>query len=529
MHRRCFLQAGAAASMALARPARAQGNVASANRSVLRFVPSANLTLLDPVFSTPFVSICHGYAVFDTLYGADATQTPKAQMLAGHDISADGLAWSMRLREGLRFHDGAPVRAADCAASLARWATHNATGQMVGAYVESWSSTDDSTIRVTLKRKLPTLAYLLANSVFPPFVMPERVIRAAGDGPVREIIGSGPFRFVAGEYVSGSKAVYERFEGYAPRSEPPAGTAGGKLAKVDRLEWHVIPDKATAVAALQAGEVDWLEAVPADLLPLLKSRQDIALDVIDPSGWTGLLRLNELQKPFDNATIRRAVLMAVDQSEYLAAAIGDDAAAGTVCKAVFPCGTPLGRPLGADAMRGDPDAARKLLAEGGYGGEKVVILQPTDVPPYGDYAAITADLLRRIGMNVELVATDWGTVTQRRANRGPVEQGGWSIFVVGVNGPALLNPAFNFLVRGQGERGYFGWYRNDEVERLTADWLQADTDAERNRLADAIQAIAFETVPYVPLGQFTVRTAYRRDVRGVLHGPAVLPWNVARL
>jgi peptide/nickel transport system substrate-binding protein len=180
-------------------------------------------------------------------------------------------------------------------------------------------------------------------------------------------------------------------------------------------------------------------------------------------------------------------------------------------------------------MRGDPDAARKLLAEGGYGGEKVVILQPTDVPPYGDYAAITAELLRRIGMNVDLVATDWGTVTQRRTNRGPVEQGGWSIFVVGVNGPALLNPAVNFLVRGQGARGYFGWYQNDDVERLTAEWLEAEHDADRNRLADAIQTIAFATVPYVPLGQFTVRTAYRRDVRGVLHAPAVLPWNVESL
>jgi peptide/nickel transport system substrate-binding protein len=400
---------------------------------------------------------------------------------------------------------------------------------MVGGFVESWSAADDRTIKVTLRRKLPTLAYLLANSVFPPFIMPERLIKAAGDGPVTEIVGSGPFRFIPSEYVSGSKAVYEKFAGYVARGEPAAGTAGGKLAKVDRLEWHVIPDKATAIAALQAGEVDWVEAVPPDLLPLLRSREDIALDVIDPSGWTGLLRLNELQKPFDNVTVRRAVLMAVDQKEYLATAVGDDAAAGTVCKAVFPCGTPYGRQLGADAMRGDPDAARKLLAEGGYGGEKVVILQPTDVPPYGDYAAITAELLRRIGMNVDLVATDWGTVTQRRTNRGPVEQGGWSIFVVGVNGPALLNPAVNFLVRGQGARGYFGWYQNDDVERLTAEWLEAEHDADRNRLADAIQTIAFATVPYVPLGQFTVRTAYRRDVRGVLHAPAVLPWNVESL
>jgi peptide/nickel transport system substrate-binding protein len=529
MQRRDFLTGGTAAALttaAASRGARAQS--AGAAISVLRFVPAANLTLLDPVASTAFVSICHGYAVFDTPYGADATQTARPQMLAGHDISGDGRVWSLRLREGLLFHDGAPVRAADVAASLARWTTRNPTGQVVRAFVDAWSAADDRTVKVTLKQPLPTLAYLLANSVFPPFVMPERLIAAAGDKPVAEMTGSGPFRFDAAGYVSGSQVIYEKFAGYVPRAEAAEGTAGGKIARVDRLEWHVIPDKTTAVAALQAGEVDWLETVPSDLLPLLRGRPDVTLDVIDPSGWTGLLRFNQLQKPFDNAAIRQAVLMAVNQEDYLRVAVGDDPGASTVCKAVFPCGTALGRPLGEAAMRGDLDAARALLREGGYAGETVVILQATDTPPYGDYATLTADLLRRLGMKVDLVATDWGTVVQRRANKGPVDQGGWSIFVTGVNGPALMNPAVNFVIRGQGERGYFGWYRNDEVERLASEWLQSGTEADRGRLADMIQRIAFATVPYVPLGQFVVRTAYRRDVRGVLHAAAVLPWNVTK-
>ncbi len=525
LQRRRFLQVGAAALAATssARRARAQ------SASVLRFVPASNLTLLDPVASTAFVSICHGYAVFDTPYGADSSQNAKPQMAEGHDISPDGRTWTIRLREGLLFHDGAKVVAADVAASLARWTARNPTGQVVGAFVESWKAADDRTVTVSLKRPLPTLAYLLANSVFPPFVMPERLLSAAGDKPVAEMIGSGPFRFDAAGYVTGSRVTYEKFAGYAPRAEPAEVTSGGKRAKVDRLEWHVIPDKSTAVGALQAGEVDWVETVPSDLLPLLKGRSDVALDVIDESGWTGLLRFNQLQKPFDNEKIRQAVLMAVNQKEFLETAVGDDPSGYTVCKSVFPCGTQLGRPIGAEAMRGDLDAARALLRSGGYAGEKVVILQPTDIPPYGDYATVAADLLRRIGMNVDLVATDWGTVVQRRVNKGPVDQGGWSIFVTGVNGPALMNPAVNFLVRGQGARGYFGWYQNEEVERLASDWLQSGTNADRDRLADMIQTIAFATVPYVPLGQFVVRTAYRRNVRGVLHGPAVLPWNVAKV
>ncbi|HMK81923.1 MAG TPA: ABC transporter substrate-binding protein [Xanthobacteraceae bacterium] len=528
MRRRDLLKGCAAATLAAARPPRA-AQAQSAPGSVLRYVPAANLTLLDPIWSTAYVSICHGYAVFDAPYAADAGQNPRPQMLQGHEVSVDGRAWSLRLREGLTFHDGEPVRASDCAASFARWAARQSTGQVVGAFVESWSTADDRTIKVTLKQPLPTLAYLMANSVFPPFVMPERLARTAPDKQVTEMIGSGPFRFNAAEYVSGNRVVYEKFAGYAPRPEPAEWTSGGKIAKVGRVEWRIIPDQATAAAALQQGEIDWLEAPPADLQPLLRKHRDITLDVIDPTGWTGFLRFNQLQKPFDNVKIRQAVLMAVRQEDYLRLAAGDDPTSYTVCKSVFPCGTPFGREIGADAMRGDLEAAKRLLKEGGYAGEKVVILQPADLAPYGDFATITADLLRQIGMTVDLVASDWGTVTQRRAKKEPVEQGGWSIFVSGVNGPAIMNPAVNFLIRGQGQRGYFGWYDNPEIEKLASEWLQSEQQTERARLADLIQGIAFRTVPYVPLGQYVVRTAYRRNVQGVLHGPAVLPWNVAKV
>jgi len=528
MKRRDVLKGGAAAAAAMLSrlsSARAQ----SAPGSVLRYVPSANLTLIDPIWSTAYVSLCHGYAVFDAPFAADAKQNPRPQMLEGHEISSDGRSWSLRLRKGLAFHDGEPVRASDCAASFARWAARQSTGQVIGAFVDSWSATDDQTIRVELKQPLPTFAYLMANSVFPPFVMPERLAKTDPGKQVTEMVGSGPFRFNATEYVSGSKVVYEKFAQYVPRAEPAEWTSGGKVAKVERIEWRIIPDTATAAAALQQGEVDWLEAPPADLQPLLRKRQDITLDVIDPTGWTGFLRFNQLQKPFDNVKIRQAVLMAVNQEDYLRTAVGDDPSSYTICKSVFPCGTPLGRQLSADAMRADLDAARQLLKEGGYSGEKVVILQPADLPPYGDFATITAELLKQLGMSVELVASDWGTVTQRRTKKEPVEQGGWSIFVSGVNGPAIMNPAVNFLIRGQGARGYFGWYENPEVEKLASEWLQSDTEADRARLADMIQGIAFRTVPYVPLGQYVVRTAYRKNVQGVLHGPAVLPRNVSKV
>ncbi|PZP46620.1 MAG: ABC transporter substrate-binding protein [Azospirillum brasilense] len=500
----------------------------AAKASVLRYVPSANLTLLDPIWSTAYISLCHGYAVFDALYSADSAGNVQPQMAEGHEVSPDGLTWTIRLRDGLRFHDGEPVRASDCVASLGRWCARQATGQVVGGFVAAWEVVDDRTLRARLHRPFPNLVYLMAQSVFPPFIMPERLAKTDPNRQVTEMVGSGPFRFLAGEYVSGALAVYERFAGYVPRNEAPDWTSGGKMAKVDRLEWHVLPDGATAAAALQQGEMDWLERPVADLIPVLARRGDVELKAIDPTGWAAVLRFNQLNPPFDDVRLRQAVLKAVHQEDFMRVATGDDPQAWRLCRAAFPCGTRFGEEVGAPFMPADPAAAKAEIAAAGYKGEKVVLLQPTDNPPLGDLTEVMADLMRRIGLNVEVVTSDWGTVTQRRVKKEPVEQGGWSAFVTVVNGPAIMNPAVNFLTRGLGQRGYFGWYDNAEIEALNRQWLETGDASEQRRLAAEIQAIAFRTVPNVPLGQYVQRSAWRKTVQGVLQGPATLPWNVSK-
>ncbi|UFN47057.1 ABC transporter substrate-binding protein [Roseomonas sp. OT10] len=445
MRRRNLLAAGAAAALT-AQPRLLGRPAVAAPASVLRYVPSANLTLLDPVWSTAYISLCHGYAVFDALYATDAAGNVRPQMAEGHEVSPDGLTWTIRLRDGLRFHDGEPVRAADCVASLARWCARQATGQVVGSFVAAWEAADDRTLRARLHQPFPNLAYLMAHSVFPAFVMPERLAQTDPGRQVTEMVGSGPFRFVAGEYVSGALAVYERFAGYVPRGEAADWTSGGKVAKVDRIEWRVLPDGATAAAALQQGEVDWLERPVADLVPVLAQRRDITLKPIDPTGWAAVLRSNQLNPPFDNPRLRRAVLKAVNQEDFMRVAAGDDPQAWRLCRSAFPCGTRFGDEIGAPFMPADPAAAK----------------------------------------------------------------------------------AVNFLVRGLGQKGYFGWYENAEVEALTQRWLEAGEEAEQRRLSDAIQRITFETVPNVPLGQYVQRSAWRTSVQGVLQGPATLSWNVSK-
>jgi peptide/nickel transport system substrate-binding protein len=526
MYRRTlFAGAAGLAAGSLSAPLLAQGTRAS----TLRFVPQANLAALDPIWTTAIVTQMHGYHVFDTLYAMDGQLRPRPQMAEGHEVSADGRVWRIRLREGLRFHDGEPVRAADCAASLARWSKRDPFGQILAERVDEWRAADDRTLEIRLKRPFALLLDALAKpDANVPFIMPERLARTDANTQVGEVVGSGPFRFVRNEFVSGSRMVYEKFDGYRPRSEPADGAAGGKVAHFQRIEWHILTDPSTAAAALQAGEVDWVDQPLPDLIPTLQRNRNIEVGVLNPYGIMSIMRLNHLQAPFNDRATRQAVAMAVDQNEYMRSTLGDDRSVWRECRSLFPCGTPFGvedlSPVNA-APR-SLDRARAALQASGYKGEKVVIINPTDFPLIGPHGQVTADRLRRIGFNVELAETDWGTVVQRRVRTQPTDQGGWSIFHTYGSSLAYLNPAVSSLVKGQGPTGWFGWYTSPRAQELVESWLDAP-DAERQQsIANELNKLAQDDVATIPLGQFTMRTAWRRNITGHQKGSMPYPWSV---
>jgi peptide/nickel transport system substrate-binding protein len=510
------------AAPAFAQPARAR---------TLRFVPQANLTSLDPIWTTAAVTENHGWTVFDTLYGMTDDLKVQPQMAEGHTVSDDGRTWLIRLREGLRWHDGEPVRAQDCAPSLARWSRRDTFGQSLAAVVDAWEAADDRTIRIRLKSKFPMLVDALAKpAAVVPFMMPERIARTDPFQQMSEVIGSGPYRFLKDEYVSGSRAAYAKFDGYVPRQGAASRTAGGKVAHFERVEWTIIPDSATASAALQSGEIDWWEQVNADLAPLLRRSRGVQVEVLNTLGYIGVARFNCLHPPFNNPAIRRALLLALDQEDYLRGVTGNDPSAYRVCASMWPCGTPYESTTGNASLTGarDLERVKGMIRDAGYRGEKVVIINPTDFPTIGPFGQVTADLLRRLGMNVDLVETDWGSVVQRRASKSPPEQGGWSIFHTWWPSLSIINPAVSATLRGQGDSGWFGWYANPRVEDLARQWLVAETEAEQKRLADGIQQESFENVPVLPLGQFFINTAYRSGLSGFVKGTAAYPWNIRR-
>lgn len=528
MLRRTFLKGSAASALVgggLAMPALAQDWRAT----TMRFVPQANLSAFDPIWTTATVTNNHGYYVYDTLFGLDMSLKPQPQMVDRFEALDNGLRWRFTLRDGLKFHDGEPVRSADCIASIQRWAQRDSFGQLLARVTEAWQAVDDKTFEVRLKRAFPLILEALGKPDTPAFIMPERLAKTDAFKAITEVVGSGPYRFLPAEYISGGRAAYEKFDGYVSRQDAPSRGAGAKIVHFRRIEWNIIPDPATAAAALQRGEVDWWERPPVDLQPLLARSRDIVREVTDTSGRLAIMRLNHLHPPFNNPKVRAAVRMAVMQADYMRASQGEDQSAWKLCRNLWPQGTPYYTGEQEDLMPQSLAAASEALKASGYAGEKCVIINPTDFPDIGPLGQVTADILKRIGMNVDLAETDWGTVVQRRSSREPVEKGGWSIFHT--TGPAIGwgNPASSLLVRGQGAKGWFGWWNNTRAEELAEGWAMATDEAAQKASAVALGRLALEEVATVPLGQFTLTTAYRRSLTGMLPGSAPYPWGLKRV
>ena len=491
MRRRTFLAAGTAT---LALPAIAR----AADTRLLKFIPQSDLAVLDPIWTTAYVTRNHGFMIFDTLYGQAGKKygfkaTP--QMVAGHTTEDGGKTWKLTLRDGLMFHDGTKVLARDCVASIKRWAARDAFGQALMQRVGDVSAPDDKTILFRLKQPFALLPDALGHAASNMCaIMPERLANTDPFKQVTEMVGSGPYRFNAKERVSGSLYVYERFDQYKPLASGESSfTSGPKIVHFDRVEWHVTPDPSTAAGALQSGEMDWWENPTADLLPLLK-RVHIKTEVSDPTGTAMMLRPNHLYPPFDNPAIRRALWGAIDQAEFMTAMMGTDKSLWEVPVGFFPPVSPMSSNAGMTALTGKRDdaAVKKALEAAGYKGEKIALMVATDYPILKAIGDVSADMLKRVGFNVDYQATDWGTVVQRRASTKPPSEGGWNVFNTGFSGLDFFTPAADLPLRGNGKQAWFGWPTMPKIEDLRSAWFDAPDLASQKKICTEIQLQAFQ-------------------------------------
>ncbi|MEN0075313.1 MAG: ABC transporter substrate-binding protein [Paracraurococcus sp.] len=519
--------AAAAIGIAAPRLALAQG------ARLMRFIPQIDLSVIDPHGSLAYVTRGHGQMVFDTLYGMDSQFQPQPQMVEGHLVEEDGRRWTLTLRENLLWHDGGKVTARDCVASIRRWAKRDALGGALMAATDELSAADDRRIVFRLNKPFPLLPAALGKVSSPmPAMMPERLANTDPFKLIPEIIGSGPFRFAAGERIPGSRNVYVKFDKYVPRASGKADwLAGPKVVHFDRVEWTTIPDAATKVAALQQGEQDWWENPTHDLLPLLTKDRKIKVEVINPTGAVNMMRLNTLQPPFDKPEGRQALLYAFSQTDFMQAIVGDDPAMYHVPHGVFCPDTPMASEAGLEPLQGarNYDKAKQLLKQAGYAGQKVAMLVATDYAQFKAIGEVAADAMSRIGINVDFVATDWGTMLQRRSNKGPLDQGGWSCFSTGWEGADHMDPSNHYAMRGNGDdpSAWPGWCVDQKLEDLRNAWFDAPDLAAQQAICRDLQLRAMQVVPSVPLGQYIQPTAYRTNVTGVSRGFPVF-WGVKK-
>lgn len=519
MRRRSFLAASAAA---LATPAVAQPP------QVLRMVPQANLTSLDPIWTTANITRNHAFMVYDTLYGLDAGLQPKPQMAAGHVVDNDGRLITVTLRDGLLFHDGSKVLARDCVASIKRWMVRNPFGQKLASVTDDVSAIDDTRLQFRLRQPFPLLFSALAVIGSACVIMPERLALTDPFKQVTDATGSGPFRYLASEYNSGSFVAYARNERYQPRAEPADFTAGGKRVFMDRVEWRIITDAATSAAALQNNEIDWFEQPPPELAELLARNRALVIERIDSRPNPAMLRLNHLHPPFDTKAARQALLPAIVQSDFMQAINGADPSGYTTIGAFTP-GTPLATDIGMAALLGPRslDRARALLREAGALAPRTRLIGPTDILAPAAMTQVAGALFHDLGFNLDFALSDWGTVIQRRASREPVDKGGWSALLTAFGSFDWVDPAAHSVLRANGKDAWFGWPTIPRLESLRDAWFDAPNLAAQQDIAADMQRAMFDEVPFIPVGAYYSNTALRRDLAGRVRGFALF-WNLRR-
>ena len=521
---RMRMTALAAAALALT-----TSGAALAQQKVLRVVPHADLKVLDGYQTTATITAMHMGAILDTLFSWDENTVSQPQMVDRYTLSDDKLTYTMTLRNGLKFHDGTAVTTKDVVASVRRLVKREVLGRSIEPFLASIDAVDDKTFTIKLKEPFGLMLFALGGSSNLAGIYREKEALVDPNTPITEPIGSGPFSFNKAEWVPGSKVVYDKFKDYVPRSEKASGFAGGKVVKVDRVEYRVIPDPATVFAAFNAGEVDFLDQTAIDLVATVEKNPDVVVGTIWPTEGFGLLRMNHLHPPFNNLKARQALALMIDQKEYLAAGIGP-AKYWRECHSIWICGTPYGTEAGAGPYKKQNlEKAKQLMIESGYTGEKILLMGAADIQFLNAFTMVTAENLKKIGVNVELVIQDWGSIVTRRSKNDPPAQGGWNIFHTGSGTASQANPMSSNISPTTCEAAWFGWPCDKEIEKVRQAFIRETDPAKQKQLAETLHKRLWEeNIPVLPVGQYQQPFLWRKNITGIMKANTVVYWNIEK-
>jgi peptide/nickel transport system substrate-binding protein len=501
-----------------------------AQTKTLRFVPQSSLTILDPIWSTGYVTRNHAYMIYDTLFSTDSKGGIKPQMVDQWHTSKDGKTWTFKLRPSLEFHDGKPVTSDDVIASLKRWSTRDSLGIILAKFIDRYEVVDDNTWRIHLNEPCGIMLDALGKpSSNVPFIMPARIANTSGFEQIKETIGSGPFIFKSDEFKPNERAVYVKNSSYVPRTEPKDALAGGKRVLIDRIEWMTIRDPLTQYHALTKGEVDWVEQPNFEHASSYRTQTDVVFHELSSAGVQFVLRMNHLHPPFNDVRIRQAAMVALGQFDFLKTQI---AVPGLYrfCKSIYPCDSPLvSDETGIYTGTANPVTAAQMLKAAGYDGTPIVLLRSSDPPVVSKIPLVARNQLEAAGFKVDMQQMDWAALTARRAKKEIPEQGGWNVFLTSFVSSDIANPLTSPMLNAQGQAGWLGWQNEPRIEALKHQYARANSLAKKLEIAKQLQLVALDTVSYVPLGMYSRTTAYRKGIKGVEHNAGVhVFWSVSK-
>lgn len=501
---------------------------AASAQQVLRVVPSSDLKVLDPVWTTANITRNHGFMIYDTLFGMDEKGVIQPQMVDTYSASADNKVWSFTLRPGLRFHDGSPVTAQDVIASLARWGKRDGLGQQMYAAMERIEAEGSNGFRMTFRQPFGVVLDALGKPTpNAPFIMPRKAAETPADQQLDNLIGSGPFTLRKEDFRPGDRAIYRKNTEYVPRKEPASSLAGGKVVKVDAVEWVFLRDPQTQVNALLNGEVDVVEVLPAARTAEVRASDKTRVEDVLPPGIYSA-HYNHKVPPFDHPKILRAALLAINQEAMLRGQVVDRERY-KACASIYLCSSPYGgSPTGFFTGKPQFEEARKLLKEAGYDGKPVVLMLPSDSPALNRLPLVYGELLKQAGFKVDVQQMDWASLVTRRAKKDPADKGGWNVFITYWGGVDVSSPLTHTPLTGSGDAGFFGWATDAQLEALKKKFIETSDAAQRKSLAAQIQTRALESGVIGPLGEVHGPTGVARNVSGLLRSPVNLYWNVEK-
>jgi peptide/nickel transport system substrate-binding protein len=482
-------------------------------QTTYRIAMQSDLKSFDPIWSGAYIVRNYGYMVYDTLFAIDEEFNIRPQMADTVTTSPDGLVTTITLRDGLEWHDGTPVTAEDCVASLKRWQARDSMGQKLADFLKEYRVVDARTFEIVLNERFgPLLEALGKPSVAVPFMMPKRVAEIDPFQQIGVYIGSGPFILKTDEWKPGDKVVFVKNPRYKPRNEPASGLAGGKVVKLDRVEWVWIPDRQTQVDALLTGDIDAIESVAHDLLPLIERDPSVRV-VAGTVSNQYVFRMNWLVPPFNNPKIRQAAFMALRQQDFLEAAVGDKKY-WRICKALFTCSSPLATEAGMEGLlEGNAEKAAALLKEAGYDNTPVLLLQPADLGALTNLAPVAKSQLARAGFKVDIQSMDWQSLVNRLiTKKGLPSEGGWNSFATSWAQLDILDPLMTPFLTASCEKARAGWPCDAEMERVRDAYARATDAAEKRRIATEAQVLNTRVVTHIPLGEWYSVGAVRANI-----------------